>query len=115
MDSQLHQILTKCRPQAAFFSGEYTAALGLPYVFIRLQKFKLDLEHKPGTQAGNADILSRKPFFNTPKVNEAKYFVNKVYFMKIKTLPKKIRFSQRSVLHRFVIIAPICNTCPDLE
>ena len=37
-----------------------------------------------------ADILSRKPFFDTPKVNEAEYFVN---YVVSSTIPKNLKIS----------------------
>ena len=45
--------------------------------FLRVQEFDFKLENEPGMN-NIADILSRKPFFQTPKVNEAEHFVNYV-------------------------------------
>ena len=44
---------------------------------LRLQEFDFKLEYEPGLN-NIADILSRKPFFDTLKVNEAEHFVHYV-------------------------------------
>ena len=69
---------------------------------LRLQEFDFKLEYEPGMN-NIADILLRKPFFDTPKVNEAEHFVNYVVlnsipFMKFERQPKTIRFSLRFVM-----------------
>ena len=42
---------------------------------LKLQEFDSKSEYEPGMN-NIADILSRKPFFDKPKVNEAEHFVN---------------------------------------
>ena len=44
---------------------------------LRLQEFDFKLEYERGLN-NIADILSRKPFIDTPKVNKAEPFVNYV-------------------------------------
>ena len=67
---------------------------------LRLQEFHFKLEYEPGLN-NIADILSRKPFFDTPTVNEAEHFVMLFQtpylklFMKFERQPKTIRFSLR--------------------
>ena len=58
----------------------YSPSCSKPQTFIhqwslRLQECDFKLEYEPGIN-NTADILSRAPFFDTPKVNEAEHFVN---------------------------------------
>ena len=55
---------------------------------LRLQEFDFKLEYEPGMN-NIADILSRKPFFDTPKVNEAEHFVN---YVVLNSAPKTLKF-----------------------
>ena len=57
---------------------------------LRLQEFDFKLECKPGLN-NIADILSRRPFFDTLKVNEAEHFVN---YVVSKSIPKTLTFHE---------------------
>ena len=57
---------------------------------LRLQEFDFKLEYEPGMN-NIADILSRKPFFDTSKVNGAKHFVNYVIS---NSIPKTLKFHE---------------------
>ena len=90
-----HKPLLKLYPPSC--SGQPTRIHWWP---LRLQKFDFELEYERGLN-NIADILSRKPFFDTPKVNEAEHFVMLFQtpylklFMKFERQPKTIRFSLR--------------------
>ena len=65
---------------------------------LRLQEFDFKLEYEPGL-ISIADILSRKPFFDTPKVNEAKHFVNYVVSdSKPKTTRLSLMFAMQEII-----------------
>ena len=55
---------------------------------LRLQAFHFKLKYEPGL-TNIADILSRKPFFDTPKVNETEHFVN---YVVSNSIPKTLTF-----------------------
>ena len=57
---------------------------------LRLQEFDFKLEYEPGLN-NIADILSRKPFFDTPKVNKAEHFVN---YVVSNLIPKTLTFHE---------------------
>ena len=57
---------------------------------LRLQEFDFKLEYEPGMN-NIADILLRKPFFDTPKVNGVEHFVNYVVSISV---PKNLNFYQ---------------------
>ena len=55
---------------------------------LRLREFDFKLEYEPGLN-NLADILSRKPFFDRSKVNEAEHFVN---YVVSNSIPKTLIF-----------------------
>ena len=71
---------------------------------LRLQEFDFKLEHEPGLN-NIGDILSRKPFFDTAKVNEAEYFVNYVA-----SIPKTLTFHEiRQATQNDQILSKVCD------
>ena len=55
-----------------------------------------------------ADILSRKLFFGTPKVNEAEHFVNNVVS---NSVPKTLKFHEiREATQNDEILLKVCDT-----
>ena len=73
---------------------------------LRLQEFDFKLEYEPGLN-NIADILSRKPFFDTPKVNEAEHFVNYVFS---NSIPETLTFHEiREATKSDQILAKVCD------
>ena len=71
-----------------------------------LQEFDFKLECEPGLNNA-ADILSRKPFFDTPKVNEAEYFVN---YVVSNLIPKTLTCHEiREAIQNDQILAKVCD------
>ena len=57
---------------------------------LRLQEFYFDLGYEPGFK-NIADILSRKPYFDPPKRNEAEHFIN---YVVTNAIPKTVTFTE---------------------
>ena len=73
---------------------------------LRHQAFDFKLEYEPGL-TNIADILSRKPFFDTPKVNEAEHFVN---YVVSNSIPKTLTFHEiREATQNDQILAKVCD------
>ena len=73
---------------------------------LRLQEFDFKLEYQPGL-SNVADILLRKSFFDTPKVNEAEHFVNHVVS---NSIPKAYAFHDiQEATQNDKILAKVCD------
>ena len=73
---------------------------------LRHQAFDFKLEYEPGL-TNIADILSRKPFFDTPKVNEAEHFVN---YVVSNSISKTLTFHEiREATQNDQILAKVCD------
>ena len=66
-------------------TSEPPCAIGL-----RPQEFDFKLEYELGLN-NIADVLSRKPFFDTTKINEAEHFVN---YTVSNSIPKTLTFHE---------------------
>ena len=73
---------------------------------LRLQEFDFKLKYEPGLN-NIADILSRKPFFDTPKVNKAEHFVN---YVVSNLIPKTLTFHEiQEATQNDQILAKVCH------
>ena len=73
--------------------------------FLRLQEFDFKLEYEP--VMNNIAILSRKPFFDTPRVNAAEHFVN---YVVSNSVPKALKFHEiREATQNNQILIKICG------
>ena len=88
-------------PRCFNTTSEPPCAIGL-----RLQEFDFKLEYELGLN-NIADVLSRKPFFDTPKINEAEYFVN---YAVSNSIPKTLTFHEiREATQNDQIFAKVCD------
>ena len=84
-------VVTDHKPLLKLYSPSCSEpATGIHRWSLRLQEFHFKLEYEPGLN-NIADILSRKPFFDTPKVNEAEHFVN---YVVSNSIPKTLTFHE---------------------
>ena len=72
-------------PRCFNTTSEPPCAIGL-----RLQEFDFKLEYELGLN-NNADVLSKKAFFDTTKINEAEHFVN---YAVSNSIPKTLTFHE---------------------
>ena len=73
---------------------------------LRLQEFDFKLEYEPGLN-NIADILSRKPFFDPPNINEGEHFVS---YVVSKSIPKTLTFHEiREATQNDQILAKVCD------
>ena len=73
---------------------------------LRLQEFDFKLEYQLGLN-NIADILSRKPFFDIPKVNETEHFVN---YVVSNSTPKTLTYHEiREATQNEQILAKVCD------
>ena len=74
---------------------------------LRLEEFDSKLECEAGLN-NIADILSRKPFFDPPNINEAAHFVS---YVVSKSIPKTMTFHKiREATQNDQILAKVCDT-----
>ena len=74
---------------------------------LRLQEFDFKSEYERGLN-NIANILSRKPFFDTPKVNEAEHFVN---YVVSNSISKTLTFHEiREATQNDQILAKVCHS-----
>ena len=74
---------------------------------LRLQEFDFKLEYERGLN-NIANILPRKPFFDTPKVNEAEHFVN---YVVSNSISKTLTFHEiREATQNGQILAKVCHS-----
>ena len=73
---------------------------------LRLQEFDFKLEYKSGMNI--VDILLTKPLFDTPKVNEAEYFLNYVVSNSIRKTLKFLEIPEATQNDQ--ILTKVCDT-----
>ena len=79
---------------------------------LRLQEFDFKLEYEPGLN-NIADILSRRPFFVTLKLNEAEHFVN---YVVSKSIRKTLTFHEiREATQNDQILVKVCDAINNIR